>query len=304
MNLNTSIILTLGYSAQFSQALNQKQIWHRLIGVDQNWVDQKKLNRALINLVNQKLIINQNSDYTLSGFANNFAKTTKAKIISGKYWRESQTLVNFLKKIPWVAGVAITGSVAVDSAKKQDDLDVFIVTTPNRIWLTRLVVYIYSIITHKKRPRGLLHRSGWCFNLWLSQDALSIPRTRRSIYTAYDFVQASWLLASPQLLESIITCNNWVTAILPFARVNTSKLKVIVHKPTDSVLITKLLDITNWLVYQLQKLYMRAHLTTELVDERAAFFHPKDSKTIIYAGWKKTIVFWRKIVGVYNGFET
>lgn len=285
--------MTLGYSAQFGQALNQELIWQRLIDINKSRVNKHELRQALTILVNQKLIIKKATRYTLAGFAINFDKTSKAQKISDKYWQDARRLMTFLQKIPWVVGVAVTGSVAINCAKHQDDLDILIITSPNRLWITRLIVYTYSTLIRKKRPRGPLHRSGWCFNLWLSLDNLSIPNTKKSTYTAYDFIQANWLVASPELLKLIIKKNNWVWMVLPLAKISTSKLEITKPNQINDGLITKLLDFVNLIVYRLQKIYMRAHLTTELVDERAAFFHPNDSKTTIYTNWRKAIVFWQ-----------
>jgi hypothetical protein len=47
------------------------------------------------------------------------------------------------KGVPFLRTIAVTGSVAYGSAEKWDDIDLFIITKRNRLWLSALVTLIY-----------------------------------------------------------------------------------------------------------------------------------------------------------------
>lgn len=47
------------------------------------------------------------------------------------------------KGVPFIKTIAVTGSVAYGSAEKWDDIDLFIVTKQNRLWLSALMMLVY-----------------------------------------------------------------------------------------------------------------------------------------------------------------
>src|SRR3989344_4752299 len=49
-------------------------------------------------------------------------------------------LAGILRLVPTINFVAVTGSLAVGNAKRTDDIDLLIITSPNTLWLTRLLV--------------------------------------------------------------------------------------------------------------------------------------------------------------------
>ena len=60
--------------------------------------------------------------------------------------------------IPWVMTIAVTGSVAYGSAGKRDDIDLFIITKRNRLWISVFYALILVRVfqTLRLEPRHLL----------------------------------------------------------------------------------------------------------------------------------------------------
>jgi len=63
-----------------------------------------------------------------------------------------------VRLIPWVLTIAVTGSVAYGSAGKRDDIDLFIITKRNRLWLSIFFALILVRVFQGLRlePRHLL----------------------------------------------------------------------------------------------------------------------------------------------------
>jgi len=63
-----------------------------------------------------------------------------------------------VRLIPWVLTIAVTGSVAYGSAGKRDDIDLFIITKRNRLWLSIFYALILVRVFQALRlePRHLL----------------------------------------------------------------------------------------------------------------------------------------------------
>jgi len=63
-----------------------------------------------------------------------------------------------VRLIPWVMTIAVTGSVAYGSAGKRDDIDLFIITKRNRLWLSIFfaLVLVRVFQAFRLEPRHLL----------------------------------------------------------------------------------------------------------------------------------------------------
>ena len=55
-------------------------------------------------------------------------------------WARARRYTRWLATLPFVRLVAITGTLAVNNAEPKDDIDVFVVTEPDRLWLCRALV--------------------------------------------------------------------------------------------------------------------------------------------------------------------
>jgi len=294
INLDVSIILTLGYSAQFGQGLQKRKLYQRLIATSNNFhPTQEKFSSVLQILVKKGVVIKKNHVYTLCG--HNKALDNILTLNQHRNWQEAQKVVNFLEKFPWIQAIAVTGSLAMGKTHSQDDIDFMIVTDQKRLWLVRLLVTFYTLWAGKKKTRGKLNQLGWCFNLWLEKNQLAMPMHKRSLYTAYELTQACWLLATKKVLSGILVKNRWFLTKMPLNHLNLDKVKLIKKQPVSniqSICYHWLLDVLNFLAFCLQKLYMSGHQTIELVTAGTAFFHPLDTKKRIYTNWKKTLKRW------------
>ncbi|HOZ03325.1 MAG TPA: hypothetical protein PKX78_02415 [Candidatus Woesebacteria bacterium] len=297
MKLENSIILTLTYSAQFGQALTEDSLYQRLIDVK---TTPTTLNRVLNVLVLNNIVIKHKDLLTLRGYKHLIAQTHERKGETNKYWSEARNLAKLIQKIPWAVGAAVTGSVAVNNAKNNDDLDFMIITASNRMWLTRLILNLYSLAINKRKPRGQPLQPGWCFNLWLSTSQLEIPTSKRSLYTAFELIQAAWLLGSAQLLDDFWQANLWVKQYLPQAQLNRTYLIEPENQPgyqqshKQGFVYFYLMSVLEKIVYFIQYIYMSSHRTNELVETHQAFFHPINTKKRIYFKWRKIVQVWQK----------
>jgi hypothetical protein len=102
-------------------------------------------------------------------------ESLEMKKISDKKFKLGSKRLNLLKYFPWIRFVGITGSVAFESARCGDDIDVIIATAPNRLWIVRpFVNLIYSLLRWRRRVSGKNNKNKLCFNLWVDGDNLSL----------------------------------------------------------------------------------------------------------------------------------
>ncbi len=109
--------------------------------------------------------------------------------------------------LPFARMVAVTGSLAVNNADPDSDIDFLIVTAPGRLWLCRAMAIV--IVRYAAR-RGV----PLCPNYFLSERALAF--SEQNLYTAHELIQMV-PVAGQAVYERMLDQNRWVSRFLPNA---------------------------------------------------------------------------------------
>lgn len=285
--LDARVLLTIKYSDQFEYPLTDGEVWKRLFfgspreSEASEGESREAVRESLLRLKKFGVISDSDEHWTLaSRDASQLVRgrAKRAKFSNSKL-KEAESLFQFLKLLPWVRGVAVTGSVSMNNAKKNDDLDFMIVTSVNRLWLVRPLVVFYAWIKGRRRSWHQEENNSWCFNLWLDANHLSLPLKNRNYYTAYEVYQAKWIITKGGLKNEFLSKNSWASIFYP----NLTNTEVRANKPADNTLRTiarhkwAIFDFLNNLAFKVQLRYMESHRTTEKVGEGYAFFHPRNT---------------------------
>lgn len=120
----------------------------------------------------------------------------------------------WLKFIPSVKMVAITGALAMNNSNEGDDIDLFIVTSVNRLWLSRGLVVTFL------RAAGLYRRPGKiknkiCPNMLLDEGHLGIPKREQDLFSAHEVCQLRPIWDKKGTYQKFIQKNQWVKQYLP-----------------------------------------------------------------------------------------
>lgn len=299
MPIRRAILLSLSYTSQFQYPLTARELWQRLILPNNvGNVDFHKFAEALIWLRNNNFISFQNGYFFLKT-AQFDEKERKVRSLQAKNkLPDLEPLLKLCKNLPWVRAVAITGSVGVGQAKLDDDVDLLIVTSKNRLWITRALIIAFAEILGKHRSRLGRAKSGWCFNLWLESDKLAVGSKSRSVYTAYEVIQAKWVLDKDTVQNWFYFTNSWVSRILPNSK-NSVSHHALQNQSIGSNLFFNLINIS---AYFFQRLYMVGHITSETISLSVAFFHPRDTRGLIFKNWKQSLSLNKSVLvtGVFD----
>jgi hypothetical protein len=123
---------------------------------------------SLINLLNTKKVAVSKEFLFLPGQEHSVTTREKRFPTSSQKRAELLPLLAVCRWLPWVSGVAITGSLAMNNADEHADADVMIITENNRLWLVRPLMVLFSFL-YGKGDRGTRKENSWCLNLWLEQ---------------------------------------------------------------------------------------------------------------------------------------
>ena len=194
--------------------------------------------------------------------------------------RRAKQAAKLLSFVPWIKMVAATGALAMNNCRKDDDIDLMIITTPNRLWLTRVLSTVL-LFPHLRRGRKINNRL--CLNLWLDETALNVKQ--RNLYVAHELVQLKPLINKNQTYQKLIAANLWYKQFLPNWTLEkrtlpnrNSRLPAEKGPPAGGGCV---LNGINFLSFHLQHAYMKPKMTREKVGPHFAFFHPRPTGEIV-----------------------
>lgn len=121
-------------------------------------------------------------------------------------WKIARRFGGLMRRIPFVRGVFISGQLSRYIADEESDIDYFILTEPNRLWLVRMMFVLF------RRTVLLNNRKYFCANYYVTTDNLAIRE--RNIYTACEVASLKPLWNRP-LFREFIERNEWVLDYYP-----------------------------------------------------------------------------------------
>lgn len=257
MDLATAVAKTIAYANFFNFPLSPSEIHLWLISPDT--VPLSSLKKYLPELSKKEI-----------EYKRLLADSTKQKV------ETAHQLIKFARFIPGIRLIAITGSVATNNSKKDDDIDLLIITSANSLWLVRpLFLLLLSIKFNRRHPGDSPHKqkNAFCPNLWLDTLTLPVLKNRRNIYTAHEVLQVKPIFDRGQTYRKFIKSNHWTRHFLANAYRKLSQGNAVTK---HNAIISCLLAPINYTFFLLQYLYMRSKITTEKVSLHSAYFHKHD----------------------------
>ena len=291
--MEKAILKTLIYADIFDYPLKVWEIHKWLIGQKVNLYQVEK---TLEKLRVKGKALRVKDYYFLPRKANLVAKRKGREKQSAKYLRKAKVLTFILKLIPWIKLVGISGGLAMDNAEKKDDIDLFLVTTKNRLWLSRILtigILDFMGVRRKAKMKGFQVAGKLCLNILLEEDKLE--QSNKDMYLAHEVLQMRPLWYRDGIYEKYLQDNQWVFKYVPNwigsqYQVLSSKYygKRKIHN-TKYVIHNMLFDIFEKLAKKLQLWYMKPPQGMERIEDGALYFHPKDIRPKILKLYRQKI---------------
>ena len=203
--LRRAILVTLIYADMFDHALTRDEIHRYLIG---QAVSAAAVAAMLDDDAKLRFHIAQTEDRFHLNRRPHLANIRRERVAaSAELWPVAKRYGTWIARLPFVRLVSVTGALAMNNARPDDDIDLFILAQPGRLWLCRLLVL--GVVKLAARQRYVL-----CPNFFLSTDHLRL--SERNLFTAHEVVQLVPLERNPWY-GAFIAANGWVTDFLPNA---------------------------------------------------------------------------------------
>lgn len=131
-------------------------------------------------------------------------------------------------KFPFVKSVSISGSLSKNYYDDNGDIDFFIITEPNYLWLGRSLLIFY------KKLILLNSKKYFCVNYFISSGNLEIKEQNR--FTATEFATLKPIYGE-ELFKTFIKENQWSSKFYPNKSPNYTTLKKDIRKPLWSLFL-------------------------------------------------------------------
>jgi len=202
-NIEEACIHCLNYFGIFKYPLTVDEI-HQFNTVKSSREEVKTVlarlhSKSLIFKIGDFFLTENNQDWVderLQGNERAFRLLEK----SGKY-------VKIIAGFPFVSAIAISGSLSKFYASEDTDIDYFIITEANRLWIARTLLHLFKKLTFITG-----HQHYFCMNYFVDTNALEI--THPNLYSAIETVTLLPVF-NTDIIKRFMKENAWTKHYLP-----------------------------------------------------------------------------------------
>ena len=201
--LSKSILKTLLYFDIFQYPLTAPEIFHHLTT---NHVTTDKVEAELNRLCDQSIIYPVLNFYSVQNNVALGTRRVKGNQMATQSLLLAQKKALLISKFPFVRAVMASGSLSKNYMDESSDLDFFVITKPNRLWIARFLLVLYKKIflfnSHKY----------FCINYFVDESHLDIEE--KNLFTATELATLIPLYGK-EYYPKLISKNDWMNFYLP-----------------------------------------------------------------------------------------
>jgi hypothetical protein len=242
MCIKTDILSALTYFDIFKYPLTQTEIFFYL----KKQYSYSEFNTALQSLLRDKHVYRFDGFFTLQNDLSLSERRRKGNAKAKAMLTKADSIAHFLSSFPFVRGVAVSGSLSKNYADEKSDIDFFIITAANRLWLARTLMHLFKKLTFLFNKEHF-----FCMNYYVDETGLEIKE--KNIYTATEIVTLI-PLRGIQIFRDLYKYNRWSKQYLP-----NHSLKIIYTKEVRITSVKKIIEfmLNNKLGDALDEIFMR-----------------------------------------------
>ncbi len=305
--LEKNILKTLVWFDVFSFPLVAGEVLFYLMNVnflDKNFTDEQKgimnyelrTKKSLDELVNKKKIEQKDEFYFLTGREEIVEIRKQRKEISLKKIKKVKKLVKFLKFVPWIKAIFLCNSVGYLNAKENSDIDLFIITKPNRIWSARWWS-VGWLKLFNLRPNAKNKKDKFCLSYFVTEDNLNLEQTKIS---EFDVSLIYWLTSfqplyfENDLWNKFVKTNEWVKKYLPNCELCESR---VLGSANNTNILKNNFSLQEKILKKIQLWYLPKELKNAsqennnkvIINDKMLKFHLSDKRQEDFEKWDKNL---------------
>lgn len=127
----------------------------------------------LLHLIEQKILTKVDDFYVYGSDLDSVIKRLRGNMNAKKIMAKAHERALFISKFPFVESVGISGSLSKGYYDNDSDIDFFVITKHNKLWVCRTLLMLY------KKIFLLNSRKYFCVNYFISDQQLEIEEKNR-----------------------------------------------------------------------------------------------------------------------------
>lgn len=196
------ILATITIAHHFGSAFSRVQLYNFL----RFEMDERAFHSAIDELIGANIVSEKD---TLLFTEDIVTLCHQKKDWSKSLFKKHRKYLLLISKIPWVKYMGLTGANSFESCNETDDIDLFIITSPNRLWICYLILVFFTKLIGK--------RETLCINYLVDENNLAIQE--ENYFTALQMIQMMPVYDSG-IHRRLIHENPWIFKVLPNATLN------------------------------------------------------------------------------------
>jgi hypothetical protein len=198
-----SILRTLAYFDIFHYPLTKDEI-HQFLECD---TEPTELGEWLQSLIAEKIIFNHNDLYSIQNNPLLAHRRREGNLRAEKLLEKAHRIGRFLYKFPYVKAIGVSGSLSKNFADERSDIDFFIITSANRLWIARTLMHLFKKLTFLTGRQHL-----YCMNYYVDEQALALED--KNIFTAIELKTLLPISGEHNMIQ-FFAANPWAMQWLP-----------------------------------------------------------------------------------------
>ncbi|MBD3311141.1 MAG: hypothetical protein GF349_01425 [Candidatus Magasanikbacteria bacterium] len=309
-DLNRSILQTLAYFNIFNLPLTKEELYRWLFFYKHNFkTDYIDFLEFLDEYTEDASWQTKGGYYFLPGCEKDIAKRETGIRLIEKKMKIARRAVRKLRYIPFVKAVFVCNTVAALSASEDSDIDVFIITKKNRLYLARIMVTLAMSIFRLRRTKKRI-KDKICLSFYVSEDSLNLASIKiddPDIYLMYWLDQLIPVYDPNDFLMNIFQKNSWAKKFLPHAfeeynlsnrwRVDDNKISNAIKKLSEKIWQGSYGDMMEAQAKSMQQAKMKMNFMSVqgeedsrvIINDKMLKFHENDRRAEYRERWLDSV---------------
>lgn len=220
--MQQAVLRAICYYDVHMYPLTDNELWRWLCrGVGETWEPiRTEMDEAVKQLMTDGAIERHGDYLTLRGRGDIVFTRSQRRVESVRRWNRAKAAARFLEIVPFVKHVGVVNTLAIDNTKPTSDIDFFIIVSPGRIWMARMMVTgILSMLSYRRHGKKIANRI--CLSFYVTRPGMDLASLKLSS-TEDDPHLRFWAsqlvpLMDDGAFQEYQKVNTWITERLPNA---------------------------------------------------------------------------------------
>jgi len=216
------IIVPLLYFDIFDYPLTAVEVWQWQWQGD--CLGLPGIRMGLDGMVKQGQVEFKEGFYFMPGKSANVIKRLDRYNLAEEKYKKAKKVVWFLARLPFIRMIAVCNTLAYSNAQDNSDIDLFIITAKNRIWIARYFCVIFlKMFGLQPDPKNMKNK--FCLSFFVSEDNLDLKScllTEKDgwpdIYFLYWFITLYPIYDQGGYFNKLWQANSWIKDFFPEAK--------------------------------------------------------------------------------------